>query len=330
MEQRKTDHINLALQTQTSGIEKDTRFAYEPLMQGHPSGQLPTPVIGGKSLKAPLWVSSMTGGTRMAGTINHNLARLAGEFGFGMGLGSCHVLLRNEKHLPDFDLRDEIGDGQPFYANMGIAQIEEYISHGDLKTVRDLVALLRADGLIVHVNPMQEWLQPEGDRIQHPPIETIRELVRQVDFHVVVKEVGQGMGRQSLKSLLELPLAAIEFGAFGGTNFAKLELLRDESGQKSLLEPLSYIGQTAEDMITDINQLHQEGTEIKTQSLIIAGGIKNFLDGYHLISKSPMPAAYGMASTFLRYAREDYQTLKRFTQGQLEGLKVAHTYLRVL
>lgn len=330
MEQRKTDHINLALQTQTAGMEKDSRFAYEPLLNAHPAGELPQITIGNKTLWAPLWISSMTGGTSMAGMINNNLARLAGEFGLGMGLGSCHVLLRNEKHLPDFDLRKKIGNDRPLYANMGIAQIEEFIHKADLQTIKDLVSLLKTDGLIIHVNPLQEWLQPEGDRILHPPIETISELVRQVDFPIIVKEVGQGMGKESLRALIELPLAAIEFGAFGGTNFARLELLRDQSQAKSLLEPLSFIGETAYEMTRHINQLIHEGAVVNTQSLIISGGVKNFLDGYHLTNTSKLPAAFGMASTLLKYAQEDYQTLKKFTQGQLEGLKVAYAYLRVL
>ena len=330
MEQRKTDHINLALKTQTPGIEKDTRFAYEPMLSAHPENGFPGIHIGDKALKAPMWISSMTGGTQQARKINHNLARLAAEFGFGMGLGSCHVLLRNEQHLPDFDLRGIIGEDRPFYANMGIAQIEEYLEKDHLQVVRDLVGLLKADGLVVHVNPMQEWLQPEGDRIHHPPIETIRELIRQVDFNIIVKEVGQGMGMESLRALLQLPLAAIEFGAFGGTNFAKLELMRDEHNRQSLMEPLSLIGQTAEEMTTAVNQLMDEKTVVKTKSLIISGGIKNFLDGYHLITKSSLPAAYGMASTFLKYAREDYESLKNFTQGQLEGLRIASAFLRVL
>ncbi len=330
MEQRKTDHINLALQTQTGQIEKDNRFAYEPLLNGHPKDGLPATTIGDKTLRAPLWVSSMTGGTRMAGFINHNLARLAGEYGLGMGLGSCHILLKNEKHLPDFNLRGVIGDDQPFYANMGIAQVEEFLNKGDLQTIKDLVSLLKADGLIVHVNPLQEWLQPEGDVISRPPLETIRALVRQMPFHIIVKEVGQGMGLESLRALLQLPLAAVEYGAFGGTNFAKLELLRDESARKSLMEPLSYIGQTAEEMTFNVNQLLADDQAIQTKSLIISGGIKNFLDGYYLITKSKMPAVYGMASTFLKYAREDYQSLKKFTGGQLEGLKIAYAYLRVL
>lgn len=331
MHDRKSDHISLALNNQTSIPEKDPRFFYEPMLRGHPDDSLPETRFGGKVMKAPIWISSMTGGTPQARTINHNLAGVAAEFGLGMGLGSCHILLRDEKHLPDFDLRGIIGDDLPFYANMGIAQIEQYvIEKGDVQTIRDLVNLLRADGLVVHVNPIQEWLQPEGDRIKHPPMESIKQLLELVDFDVIVKEVGQGMGKKSLKAMLKLPLTAIEFGAFGGTNFAKIELMRNKEANASLLEPLSYIGQTAEEMVILVNQLIEEEIAVKTGNLIVSGGIKNFLDGYHLINTSQMPSVYGMASTFLKYAREDYQTLRTFAKGQLEGLRFAYNYLNVV
>jgi isopentenyl-diphosphate delta-isomerase len=222
-------------------------------------------------------------------------------------------------------------DDLPFYANMGIAQIEQYIiEKDDVQTIRDLVKLLRADGLVVHVNPIQEWLQPEGDRIKHPPLESIKQLLELVDFDVIVKEVGQGMGKKSLEAMLQLPLTAIEFGAFGGTNFAKIELMRNKEANASLLEPLSYIGQTAEEMVILVNQLIEEEIPVKTGNLIISGGIKNFLDGYHLINTSQMSSVYGMASTFLKYAREDYQTLRTFAEGQLEGLRFAYNYLNVV
>jgi len=331
MQDRKSDHISLALNNQTSIPEKDRRFFYEPMLRGHPDDSLPETRFGEKVMKAPIWISSMTGGTPQARTINHNLAGVAAEFGLGMGLGSCHILLRDEQHLPDFDLRGIIGDDLPFYANMGIAQIEQYvIEKDDVQTIKDLVNLLRADGLVVHVNPVQEWLQPEGDRIKHPPVESIKQLLEVVDFNVIVKEVGQGMGKKSLEAMLQLPLTAIEFGAFGGTNFAKIELMRNKEGNASLLEPLSYIGQTAEEMVVLVNQLVEEEMHIKTGNLIISGGIKNFLDGYHLINTSQMPSVYGMASTFLKYAREDYQTLRTFARGQLEGLRFAYNYLNVV
>ena len=330
MQKRKSDHITLTFYNQTNKNEKDPRFFYEPMLSGHPNDSLPETRIGEKIMKAPIWISSMTGGTQQARKINHNLAEVASEFGLGMALGSCHVLINDERHLPDFDLRPVIGNDLPFYANMGIAQIEQYIENDDIKILKDLVSLVKADGLVIHVNPLQEWLQPEGDHIKNPPIDTIKKLLDSVDFNIIVKEVGQGMGKHSLKALLQLPLTAIEFGAFGGTNFAKIELKRAPMTNKNQLYPLTYIGQTAEEMVMLVNQLIEEDIPVKTKNLIISGGIKNFLDGYHLISTSKMPAVYGMASAFLEHANFDYKTLKQFTKGQIEGLRFAYNYLKVI
>jgi isopentenyl-diphosphate delta-isomerase len=331
MEDRKKDHISLAFETRTSAIEKDTRFVYEPMMTPHPNKDVPGQDVGGKKMQVPIWISSMTGGTEKANKINHNLARVAGEFGMGMGLGSCNILLKNENYLPDFDLRDVIGPDFPFYANMGIAQIEQLLELDKVKEITDLISLLKADGLVIHVNPIQEWLQPEGDYITRPPIETIKEFLSQVNYNIIVKEVGQGIGKQSLKSLLELPLTAVEFAAFGGTNFAKVELMRNKNANAALLDPLSFIGQTAEEMTQAVNAIIAEETnQIKTDRLIISGGLKTFLDGYYFINKSRIPAVYGMASTFLKYAQEDYHQLKNFAKSQVEGLKMAYSYLNVI
>lgn len=330
MHNRKKEHINLALNNQTGISEKDPRFFYEPMLKGHPTDSLPETKLGGKTMKAPIWISSMTGGTPKAHQINHNLAAVTAEFGLGMGLGSCHILIEDERNLPDFNLRQIIGDDLPFYANMGIAQIEQYIEKDDIQTIKDLVSLLKADGLTIHVNPLQEWLQSEGDFIKYPPIDTIKQLLDKVEFKIIVKEVGQGMGKQSLKTLLQLPLTAIEFGAFGGTNFAKIELMRNPDANAKLLEPLAYIGQTAEEMVILINQILEDELPVKTENLIISGGIKNFLDGYYMINTSKIPAVYGMASAFLKHAGVDYQSLKDFTKGQIEGLQFANNYLKII
>src|SRR5690606_4544693 len=156
----------------------------------------------GKELRTPIWVSSMTGGTLMARTINHNLARACRDFGMGMGLGSCRSLLYSKEDLADFDVRSIIGDDLPLYGNLGIAQVEKLLMGRKTSHIDQLIDALRLDGLIVHINPMQEWFQPEGDPILQPPIETIRQLLEEADYPLIVKEVGQGMGRESLEALL--------------------------------------------------------------------------------------------------------------------------------
>ncbi len=329
MEDRKKDHIDLALKNRTGGIEKDPRFVYEPLLSGHIQPEIPGVILAGKEMKLPLWISSMTGGSGIARHINNNLAAAANEFGLGMGLGSCRILLESEKHLPDFDMRNVIGDEQPFWANLGVAQLEQMIEENRLSEVRDLINLLRCDGLVIHVNPLQEWFQPEGDRLKNSPLTIIKEVLHQLDVPVIVKEVGQGMGRESIHELLNLPLAALEFAAFGGTNFARVEMMRRPTTDHELFEPMVYVGQTAQDMMDDIIAISGNGVQHQTPLLIISGGIKNYLDGYYFLKTSPMPAAYGMASGFLKHARESYDTLRDWTRSHISGLKMAHAYLRV-
>ena len=330
MEDRKKDHIDLAFESQTLVNQLDNRFMYEPVLSKHPDKAIPETHFIGKKLSLPLWVSSMTGGTKMAGHINKNLARACNEFGMGMGLGSCRIILDDDAYLPDFDIRDTIGNNLPLYANLGINQLEILLQENKLDKIKRLVSKLRADGLIIHINPMQEWFQPEGDRLQKTPAESISQLLDLVDFPVMAKEVGQGMGLESLRTLLKMPLAAIEFGAFGGTNFAKVELLRDKSQPQELFEPLSFIGHDAAQMLDMINHVvQQEKQEIRCGQIIASGGIKSFLDGYYLIRKSSLPAIYGQASTFLKYARGDYEELRKFVKYQVKGLEMAYAYLRI-
>ncbi|MGW8314087.1 MAG: hypothetical protein ACWGNV_00695 [Bacteroidales bacterium] len=328
LESRKKDHIDLAFKSQTTPLEMDHRFHYEPMLRPHPTAGLKPFIFLGKEQRVPIWVSSMTGGTKLAGTINRNLARACHEFGMGMGLGSCRIIMEDDTYFEDFNMRPIIGDKLPLWANLGIAQVEELVQRKRTGQAAVLVERLSADGLIIHVNPMQEWFQPEGDTLQVPPIETIVRFLDQFPHPVIVKEVGQGMGPESLRQLLQLPLQAIDFAAFGGTNFARVELLRDESGAAALFEPLSLIGEDAASMLGEINRIVKETTPA-CQEIIISGGIRTFLDGYYLIRKSALPAIYGMASTFLKYARKDYEELRDFVRSQVRGLEMAYAYLTI-
>jgi len=328
LEYRKKDHIDLAFKSQTGISELDSRFHYEPLLSAHPGNGLKPLKILGKEQGLPMWVSSMTGGTKLAGTINRNLARACNEFGMGMGLGSCRIIMEDNTHFEDFNMRNIIGDDLPLMANLGIAQVEELFHKKQLGKASELVERLQADGLIVHVNPMQEWFQAEGNILSSPPLETIKRLLDHFTFPLVVKEVGQGMGPESLRELLRLPLQAIEFGAFGGTNFARLELLRNGVAGQALYEPLSTIGESAADMLDYVNEFVSKEDPL-CKELIISGGVKTFLDGYYLIKKSTLPSVYGMASTFLKYAREAYAQLRNFVQSQVKGLEMAEAYLTI-
>jgi len=357
---RKEDHIELAFRSQVEVMALDGRFDYEPLLAAHPEpGSLPAVAFGNKTMKAPLWVSSMTGGTEKAYVINQNLGRVCAEFGLGMGLGSCRPLLYGKDRLVDFDIRPLTGDAVPLYANLGVAQVQEMLDAGREGEIAQMCDLLRVDGLIVHVNPLQEAMQPEGDHFEVAPIVTIKALLVSLpDLPLIVKEVGQGMGPRSLAQLLELPLLAIDTAANGGTNFSKLELYRSDDMRREVYGPIVGVGHGAAEMVQMINELvmlsrlqdidddqvvrlpsyvqparriPQESkalAQVQCKHLVISGGLQNFLDGYYLTEASELPAVYGQASAFLRYAREDYDTLQRYVGSQIRGLELARSYLR--
>ena len=328
---RKQDHIELAFKSRVESGALDGRFFYEPLLAAHPApGSLAPFSFLGKTLLAPMWVSSMTGGTALANIINHNLARACAEFGLGMGLGSCRQLLFSDEHLSDFDVRDTIGPDLPLYANLGVAQIEQLFEKKETERIPALLQKLRADGLIVHVNPLQEAMQPEGDMFQYSPLETIQKLLQTFDLKIIVKEVGQGFGPESLRALMQLPIEAIEFAAAGGTNFAKLELLRSEPVKQLIFEKIAAVGHSAAEMLGFVNALKSElGDRCQVRQLIISGGVQDFLDGYFLLKKSALPAVFGQASGFLKHARGEYTELRMYVEAQVRGLELAQAFLRV-
>lgn len=323
---RKFEHIVLADKSQINKTEINKLFDYEPLFGVHPQEVDLSLNFLNKSMKAPLWISSMTGGTGSAKVINQNLAKVAGEFGLGMGLGSCRPLLDNSKDFEDFNLRQYLGDSSPFFANLGIAQLEDLIDQNKLSEITAMLKRLDSDGLIVHVNPLQEWYQPEGDRFKRSPLETIEALLT-AQIPVVVKEVGQGFGPRSIKKLLELPILGLELAGFGGTNFSKLEKLREKEKDLSRPKDLMFVGHTALEMIDQINQFNKElNDKCLCKNIIISGGISNTLEGHWLNEKLELPSVIGRAKAYLDHAT-NIDDLRGLVQGQIDTLKMAKSFL---
>ncbi len=326
---RKLEHIELTDKSQTLHASIDDRFNYEPLLSAHPEkGEAMESTFLGKKMNFPLWISSMTGGTGKAGHINQNLSKVAGEFSIGMGLGSCRMLLESDEFFSDFDLRNNLGDS-PFYANLGVAQVQECLDQGRIKQIEDLVSRLGVDGLIIHINPLQEWFQPEGDFLKVSPLKTISDFLKATDIPVVAKEVGQGMGPKSLFELMSMPIQAIEFAAFGGTNFAQLEILRN-SKDLNLHSGLTRVGHTALNMVLETNKIIENAkAKIHCDNFIISGGVRTYLDGYHLTQLSKGNAVFGMASPFLKKADEGFEELHQYVTEVTKGLVFANKFLSV-
>lgn len=320
--QRKDSHIELAHVAQSASSQVDSRFNYEPLFFSHPTStdRWPQSFLG-FDFDYPIWISSMTGGTDQAQVINQNLSLLCGKYNLGMGLGSCRPLLTDNSRLNEFNVRKNLGT-RPLFANLGIAQIEECVLGGSTQQIHEMVKRLEATGLIIHLNPLQEWLQPEGDRFKQSPLVTLQKFLDGVSYQVLIKEVGQGLGPQSLKALLEMPIQGIEFGAFGGTNFTLLESLRTKEAEQK--KPFIQVGHTALEMIEILNALPTRNKEF-----IISGGIRNVLDGHELKSKLKANSVLGMAAAWLTPAIQSFESLEKYFLDFRESLLTARGILTV-
>jgi isopentenyl-diphosphate delta-isomerase len=335
MDQRKKDHLQLVECAQMPLHLLDDRFDYEPLLGHHRIDHIDlSKTFLGKTLQAPLWISSMTGGTADAKVLNQRLARTAKNFALGMGVGSCRAFLENPKDASlreQFCLRPLLGDKAIFFANLGIAQVAELVLKKDINPLKMLVEELEADGLIIHVNPLQEYVQAEGDRFLLSPLQILEELLGDLDYPypLIIKEVGQGMGPRSLEALMKLPLAAIDFAAFGGTNFSQIEALRSQGGQVGK-ECLARLGHGAEEMMRVFNALKESlraaGT-LKCSQEIISGGISHFLDMHYYRLNSDGNALLGQGRELLLRAKESQESLDSFVESQIEGLKIASQFL---
>ncbi|MGA8533448.1 MAG: type 2 isopentenyl-diphosphate Delta-isomerase, partial [Candidatus Tumulicola sp.] len=224
---RKAQHIRINVERDVAAKGVDSGFdAYAFVHQALPEIDLSevdtSTWLFGRKLGAPFLISCMTGGTPDAIRLNRTLARVAAEHRLAMGLGSGRALLESPEMLASFDVRDLAGDVL-LLANLGAVQLNKGYTADDC---RRLVELLRADALVLHLNALQEALQPEGDTCFRGLLSKIGEVCRRLAFPVIVKEVGWGIAPDAVRALLDVGVAAIDLAGAGGTSWSEVERYR--------------------------------------------------------------------------------------------------------
>ncbi|MFC7379916.1 type 2 isopentenyl-diphosphate Delta-isomerase [Brevundimonas sp. GCM10030266] len=222
---RKDQHLDVILSGKArhgrgTGLEA-VRFVHEALPDlDYGKIDLGTDFLG-RRLKAPLLISSMTGGPSRAEAINARLAEAAQSLGIALAVGSQRAALEADEPTPglDMSLRLKAPD-TPILANIGAAQLTRGVGPDEARRIVDMIA---ADALIVHLNPLQEACQPEGDRDWWGVGAALEALVRAADFPVVVKETGAGLSAATAKRLAEMGVAALDVSGAGGSNWALVE-----------------------------------------------------------------------------------------------------------
>ncbi|KAA8964809.1 type 2 isopentenyl-diphosphate Delta-isomerase [Mycobacterium sp.] len=181
----------------------------------------------GKRLRAPVLVGAMTGGAELSATINRNLAAAAQRLGIGMMLGSQRIMLDSalgEQAATSFAVRDVAPDVLLF-GNIGLSQLSKV----DVADIAGALDRIGADALAVHTNPLQEALQRDGDTDFTGSLVRLQEVAGELDYPILLKEVGHGIGAAAVAELMrlpgELPVAAIDVAGAGGTSWSRVEQL---------------------------------------------------------------------------------------------------------
>ncbi len=266
----------------------------------------------GRELGAPLLISCMTGGAGEATRINHVLARVAQTHRLAMGLGSGRAILESPELLESFDVR-ELAPDVLLFANLGAVQLNKGYSADDC---RRLVELVRADALVLHLNPLQEALQPEGDTCFRGLLERIAGVCRHLEFPVIVKEVGWGIAPDAVRALFDAGVAAVDVAGAGGTSWSEVERYR-------IAEPwrARVAGAFAGWGIPSAECLRQAREVAPVETIVASGGIRTGLD----VAKALAMGAdlVGIAGPFLRAADKGYDDAHHLALEFLEVLRVA-------
>ncbi|MFC4427586.1 type 2 isopentenyl-diphosphate Delta-isomerase [Deinococcus navajonensis] len=263
----------------------------------------------GRSLKAPVLIGAMTGGAERAGRINRHLATAAQRLGLGMMLGSQRVMLEQPATAASFQVR-EVAPDILLLGNLGGAQF--LLGYGPEEAVR-AVRAVGADGLAIHVNPLQEALQSGGDTAWAGLGARLQALVPQLPFPVVLKEVGHGLDVGTVRDMAGAGFAALDVAGAGGTSWARVESLV-RTGQVTRPELCELGVPTAE----ALRGARQAAPGVP---LIASGGIRSGLDAARALRLGAEVVA--VARPLLEPALESAEAAEGWLRGFLQELRVS-------
>ncbi len=310
---RKADHLRVCLEEDvqshriTNGLEH-YRFTHTCLPELNKADIDISSTFLGKAIATPLLISSMTGGTEQARVINQRLAITAQRFGLAMGVGSQRVAVENPALNETFSVRRYAPDALLF-ANLGAVQLN--YDYG-ISQCQKAVDAIEADALILHLNPLQEAVQTEGDVNFKGLFDKIEQLVGLLPVPIVAKEVGNGVSAVMAKRLLSIGVAAIDVAGAGGTSWARVESERaKDAKQRRLGNTFADWGIPTAECITSIRAL--SNPKAKAIPLIASGGLRNGLDATKSLALGADLA--GLALPFLQAAGQSEEALAELCEA---------------
>ena len=316
---RKRDGIDIPLkrgaQAKTSSTYLEyVRFVHNALPELDYSDVDTSSFFMGRRFAAPLIIDSMTGGTPEARKINERLGKLAQEYNIPMGLGSQRAGLKSEELASTYAIARENAPNAFLIANIGGAQLSKGFTITEVKKV---IEMIQADALVIHLNPLQELIQPEGEPKYTGVLAQIANLVAKLDLPVMVKEVGAGISREVATRLETASVAAISVAGAGGTSWAGVEKIRADAAQNKIK---IHLGELFWDWgIPTALSLLEVKRAIKKTPIVASGGLRNGLEVAKCIALGADMCA--MAYPFLKAAAQSEASLFNYVNLVLAELK---------
>ncbi len=292
---RKYEHIRINLEENvasslTTGLER-LHFIHEALPELDLDAVDTRVTLFGKTLNAPLFISSMTGGTPEAAQLNRTLAEAAQQAGIGMGLGSQRAAIEEPALAETFKVRAYAPDILLF-ANLGAVQFNYGYGVAQCQAAVDMI---QADALILHFNALQEAVQPEGDTRWAGLLDKVAAVCRALPVPVIAKEVGWGFSASTAKRLHEAGVAAVDVAGAGGTSWSQVEMHRAQTDfQRQLAAAFIGWGIPTAD---SIEQIH---AALPEWPILASGGLRSGLDIAKCVALGAQ--AGGLAGPFLKAA----------------------------
>jgi isopentenyl-diphosphate delta-isomerase len=266
-----------------------------------------------RSFSAPLIIDSMTGGTDEAFVINKRLGLIAERYGLGMGLGSQRAGLKSDKLVESYSIARKVAPNAFLIANIGGAQLSDGLSNSDILKI---IKMIDANALAIHLNPLQELIQPEGEPRFKGILKKISNLVNEVEIPIIVKEVGSGISADVAIKLEKSGINSINVAGAGGTSWAGIEKIRADQHNEYLK---SQLGELFWDWgIPTALSILLVSNSVKIP-VIASGGLRNGLE----IAKCLILGANvcAMAFPFLKRASKSEEELEKFTQLILSEIR---------
>ncbi|MDZ7843825.1 MAG: type 2 isopentenyl-diphosphate Delta-isomerase [Anaerolineales bacterium] len=312
---RKKDHLRINLEEDvssglTTGLE-NYRFRHQALPEVNLKDVDLSLTLYDKKIKAPVLISSMTGGAEEAGRINRNLAAAAQEMSIPLGVGSQRAALQNPDLQSSFQIRDTAPDILLF-ANLGAVQFNYRLGVEDC---RRAVEMIEADALILHLNPLQEALQPEGDTNWKGILDGISEVCSSLEVPVIAKEVGWGISARAAKQLWEAGVTAVDVAGAGGTSWSEVEMhrARTESQRRIASTFINWGIPTAE----SINLVKSAVPDLQ---IFASGGLRSGVDLAKCLALGATLG--GMAGPFLQAANHSAESVVEAIQVIKKELEI--------